>query len=86
MAGASRIIGVDINEDKFPLARQLGATDCINPQKIDQPIQDYIVELTDGGVDYSFECIGNVDLMRFSTGVLPQRLGRVGDYRCCGCR
>ncbi|MGB5766782.1 MAG: S-(hydroxymethyl)glutathione dehydrogenase/class III alcohol dehydrogenase [Arenicellales bacterium] len=64
MAGASRIIGVDINEDKFPLARQLGTTDCINPQKIDQPIQDYIVELTDGGVDFSFECIGNVELMR----------------------
>jgi len=64
MAKASRIIGVDINEDKFALATQLGATDCINPQKIDQPIQDYIVELTDGGVDYSFECIGNVDLMR----------------------
>jgi len=64
MAKASRIIGVDINEDKFALATQLGATDCINPKKIDQPIQDYIVELTDGGVDYSFECIGNVDLMR----------------------
>jgi S-(hydroxymethyl)glutathione dehydrogenase/alcohol dehydrogenase len=64
MAGASRIIGIDINEDKFPLARQLGATDCINPKKIDQPIQDHIVELTDGGVDFSFECIGNVELMR----------------------
>jgi len=64
MAGASRIIGVDINEDKFTLAHELGATDCINPQNIDQPIQDYIVELTDGGVDFSFECIGNVDLMR----------------------
>ncbi|MFW2440521.1 MAG: S-(hydroxymethyl)glutathione dehydrogenase/class III alcohol dehydrogenase [Arenicellales bacterium] len=64
MAKASRIFGVDINEDKFALATQLGATDCINPKKIDQPIQDYIVELTDGGVDYSFECIGNVDLMR----------------------
>lgn len=64
MAKASRIIGIDINEDKFALATRLGATDCINPQKIDQPIQDYIVELTDGGVDYSFECIGNVDLMR----------------------
>ena len=64
MAGASRIIGIDINEDKFPLARQLGATDCIIPKKIDQPIQDHIVELTDGGVDFSFECIGNVELMR----------------------
>ena len=46
------------------MARQLGATDCINPQKYDKPIQDVIVELTDGGVDYSFECIGNVNTMR----------------------
>lgn len=64
MAGASRIIGVDINEKKFDLAKQLGATDCINPQKVDKPIQEYIVELTDGGVDFSFECIGNVNVMR----------------------
>jgi S-(hydroxymethyl)glutathione dehydrogenase/alcohol dehydrogenase len=46
------------------LARKLGATDCINPKHHDKPIQDVIVELTDGGVDYSFECIGNVDVMR----------------------
>lgn len=64
MAKASRIIAIDINESKFELARQLGATDCINPQKFDKPIQDVIIELTDGGVDYSFECIGNVNLMR----------------------
>lgn len=64
MAKASRIIGIDINESKFDLARQLGATDCINPKDYDTPIQEVIVELTDGGVDYSFECIGNVDVMR----------------------
>jgi len=64
MAKASRIIVIDINESKFELAKKLGATDCINPKNIDKPIQDYIVELTDGGVDYSFECIGNVDIMR----------------------
>lgn len=64
MAKASRIIAIDINEGKFDLARQLGATDCINPQNYDKPIQDVIVELTDGGVDYSFECIGNVNVMR----------------------
>ncbi len=64
MAKASRIIAIDINESKFDLARQLGATDCINPKKYDKPIQDVIVELTDGGVDYSFECIGNVNVMR----------------------
>ncbi|WP_444918203.1 S-(hydroxymethyl)glutathione dehydrogenase/class III alcohol dehydrogenase [Microbulbifer sp. JMSA003] len=64
MAGASRIIGVDINEDKFALAKKLGATECINPKAYDKPIQEVIVELTDGGVDYSFECVGNVNLMR----------------------
>ncbi|QYJ84880.1 S-(hydroxymethyl)glutathione dehydrogenase/class III alcohol dehydrogenase [Shewanella mesophila] len=64
MAGATRIIAVDINDSKFALARQLGATDCINPKDYDKPIQEVIVELTDGGVDYSFECIGNVDVMR----------------------
>ncbi len=64
MAKASRIIAIDINESKFDLARQLGATDCINPKNYDKPIQEVIVELTDGGVDYSFECIGNVDVMR----------------------
>ncbi len=64
MAGASRIIGVDINESKFELAKQLGATDVINPQSFDKPIQEVIVEMTDCGVDYSFECIGNVNVMR----------------------
>jgi S-(hydroxymethyl)glutathione dehydrogenase/alcohol dehydrogenase len=64
MAGAKRIIGIDINDRKFELARQLGATDMVNPKDYDKPIQDVIVELTDGGVDYSFECIGNVDVMR----------------------
>ena len=64
MAKASRIIAIDINESKFELARKLGATDCINPKSYDKPIQDVIVELTDGGVDYSFECIGNVNVMR----------------------
>ncbi|WMN61943.1 S-(hydroxymethyl)glutathione dehydrogenase/class III alcohol dehydrogenase (plasmid) [Pseudoalteromonas xiamenensis] len=64
MAGASRIIGIDINESKFDLAKQLGATDVINPQQFDKPIQDVIIEMTDGGVDFSFECIGNVNVMR----------------------
>ncbi len=64
MAKASRIIAIDINDSKFELARKLGATDCINPLDFDKPIQDVIIEMTDGGVDYSFECIGNVDIMR----------------------
>ncbi|MGF1691252.1 S-(hydroxymethyl)glutathione dehydrogenase/class III alcohol dehydrogenase [Photobacterium kagoshimensis] len=64
MSGASRIIGVDINESKYELAKKLGATDCINPNDYDKPIQEVIVEMTDGGVDFSFECIGNVNVMR----------------------
>ncbi|QXC38577.1 S-(hydroxymethyl)glutathione dehydrogenase/class III alcohol dehydrogenase [Aeromonas jandaei] len=64
LAKAGRIIAIDINESKFPLARKLGATDCINPNDYNKPIQEVIVELTDGGVDFSFECIGNVKVMR----------------------
>lgn len=64
MAKASRIIGIDINPDKFEIAKQLGATDVVNPQDYDRPIQEVLVEMTDGGVDYSFECIGNVKVMR----------------------
>ncbi|WP_250459086.1 S-(hydroxymethyl)glutathione dehydrogenase/class III alcohol dehydrogenase [Microbulbifer litoralis] len=64
MAQAGRIIGIDINDSKFGLAKKLGATECINPDDYDRPIQEVIVELTDGGVDYSFECIGNVKVMR----------------------
>lgn len=64
IAKAGRILAIDINEDKFEMARLLGATDCINPKNYDKPIQDVIVDLTDGGVDYSFECIGNVHVMR----------------------
>jgi S-(hydroxymethyl)glutathione dehydrogenase/alcohol dehydrogenase len=64
MAKASRIIAIDVNPDKFEFAKQLGATDCINPKDYDAPIQQVIVDLTDGGVDYSFECIGNVQVMR----------------------
>ena len=64
LAKAGRIIAIDINESKFELARKLGATDCINPNDYDKPIQEVIVEMTDGGVDFSFECIGNVKVMR----------------------
>ena len=64
MQGASRIIGIDTNPNKFELARSLGAHDCINPADFSLPIQDVIVEMTGGGVDYSFECIGNVNVMR----------------------
>lgn len=61
---AARIIAIDINTKKFEMARLLGATDLINPNDHDGPVQQVIIDLTDGGVDYSFECIGNVSVMR----------------------
>ena len=64
MARAERIIAIDVNEDKFEIAGQLGATDFINPAKLSDTIQNVIVDMTDGGVDYSFECVGKVDVMR----------------------
>ncbi|MEC8868737.1 MAG: S-(hydroxymethyl)glutathione dehydrogenase/class III alcohol dehydrogenase [Pseudomonadota bacterium] len=63
IVGADRIIGVDINADKRPLAEKFGMTDFINPTVVDDVVAS-IVDLTSGGVDYSFECIGNVDVMR----------------------
>jgi S-(hydroxymethyl)glutathione dehydrogenase/alcohol dehydrogenase len=64
MAKAGRIIVIDTNPDKFEMAKLLGATDFVNPKDHDAPIQEVIVDMTDGGVDYSFECVGNVELMR----------------------
>jgi S-(hydroxymethyl)glutathione dehydrogenase/alcohol dehydrogenase len=64
MAKAERILAVDVNPAKEEFARQLGATDFVNPRDYDRPIQEVIVEMTRGGVDYSFEAVGNVDLMR----------------------
>ncbi|AGG90792.1 S-(hydroxymethyl)glutathione dehydrogenase/class III alcohol dehydrogenase [Rhodanobacter denitrificans] len=65
MAKAGRIIAIDRHPEKFAMAKALGATDCVNVNDYpDTPIQQVIVELTDGGVDYSFECIGNVQVMR----------------------
>jgi S-(hydroxymethyl)glutathione dehydrogenase / alcohol dehydrogenase len=73
MAQAGKIIAIDINPDKFSLAEKFGATHCLNPNdgavaELDsgKNIVDRIIELTDGGVDYSFECVGNVKLMRLA--------------------
>lgn len=63
-AGASRIIGIDINPDKFKIGEKFGCTEFLNPNDFEQPIQQVLIEKTDGGLDYSFECIGNVNLMR----------------------
>ncbi len=62
LAGAERIFAIDTNPKKFQLARQLGATDCLDPKEVGDVVQA-LVDSTQGGVDYSFECIGNVDVM-----------------------
>ena len=62
LAGAERIIAVDTNPRKFELARQFGATDTVDPSDVEN-VADLIIDMTDGGVDYSFECVGNVELM-----------------------
>jgi S-(hydroxymethyl)glutathione dehydrogenase/alcohol dehydrogenase len=64
MAKASRIIAIDVNSEKFVMAKALGATDFVNPKDLSGDVQSAIVDMTDGGVDYSFECIGNTDIMR----------------------
>ncbi|XP_062383438.1 alcohol dehydrogenase 1-like isoform X2 [Sardina pilchardus] len=63
-AGATRIIAVDINEDKFAKARALGATDFVNPKKHSKPVSEVLSDMTNGGVDFSLECVGNVAVMR----------------------
>jgi S-(hydroxymethyl)glutathione dehydrogenase/alcohol dehydrogenase len=63
MVGATRIIGVDLNPTKAELARQFGMTDFVNPSEVENVV-DHLIQMTGGGVDYSFECIGNVNVMR----------------------
>src|SRR3989442_1027444 len=62
LAGAERIIGVDLNPRKFAMARQLGATDCLDATRVPN-VAEAVIEMTGGGVDFSFECIGNVEVM-----------------------
>ncbi|XP_066430094.1 alcohol dehydrogenase 1-like [Eleutherodactylus coqui] len=63
VAGASRIIAVDVNSKKFAKAKELGATECVNPKEHENPIHEVIQKMTNGGVHYAFECIGNTDIM-----------------------
>ncbi|HEY0939117.1 MAG TPA: S-(hydroxymethyl)glutathione dehydrogenase/class III alcohol dehydrogenase [Steroidobacter sp.] len=64
LAGANKIIGVDLNPARKPLAEQFGMTHFVNPKEVEGDLVPYLVSLTDGGADYSFECVGNVELMR----------------------
>jgi S-(hydroxymethyl)glutathione dehydrogenase/alcohol dehydrogenase len=59
-----RIIAVDTNPGKEKIAREFGCTDFVNPKDYDKPIQEVLVNMTDGGLDYTFDCTGNVDVMR----------------------
>jgi len=63
-AGASRIIGIDIKPEKFAIAKEFGCTECLNPKDYDKPIQQVLSEMIEGGLDYTFECVGNVEVMR----------------------
>jgi S-(hydroxymethyl)glutathione dehydrogenase/alcohol dehydrogenase len=64
LVGASQIVGVDLNPKKRSLAEKLGMTDFVNPKEVEGDLVGHLVELTGGGADYSFECIGNVKVMR----------------------
>jgi len=64
MVGADRIVGVDMNPDKRALAEKFGMTDFVNPAEVEGDLVEYLVDITKGGADYSFECIGNVEVMR----------------------
>ena len=64
MVGANRIIGVDINPARRALAERFGMTHFVNPQEIGGELVPHLTDLTDGGADYSFECVGSVELMR----------------------
>lgn len=62
-AKAGTIIAIDINSDKFELAKELGATHCINPKELSIPIDQYLMQTFQGGIDYTFECIGQLETM-----------------------
>jgi len=64
LAGATQIVGVDLNNDREALGRQFGMTDFVNPKEIKGDVVGHLVEVTGGGADYSFECIGNTTTMR----------------------
>uniref|UniRef100_A0ACB8E974 Alcohol dehydrogenase n=2 Tax=Sphaerodactylus townsendi TaxID=933632 RepID=A0ACB8E974_9SAUR len=76
-AGASRIIGIDINKEKFAKAKELGATECISPNDFNKPIEKVLVEMTGLGVDYSFEVIGRID-----TEIAALASSRLGSGTC----
>lgn len=86
MVGASQIIGVDMNPAKRGLAEKFGMTHFVNPQEVEGDLVAYLVALTDGGADYSFECIGNVNVMRQALECCHKGSGGVRHHWCCRSR
>jgi S-(hydroxymethyl)glutathione dehydrogenase/alcohol dehydrogenase len=64
MVGANMIVGVDLNSNKREMAEKFGMTHFVNPREVEGDLVPYLVDLTKGGADYSFECIGNINVMR----------------------
>lgn len=83
--GASRIIGIDVNDAKRDVAKQFGVTDFVNPKEHDKSIQDVLVEMTNGGLDFTFECIGNVDVMRSALESAHRGWGKTIIIGVAGC-
>src|SRR6202162_5777863 len=75
MVGANKIIGVDVNPRRKALAEKFGITHFVNPREVDGDLVAFLVNLTNGGADYSFECVGNVDLMRQALECCPRGWG-----------
>ncbi|XP_002968598.2 alcohol dehydrogenase 1 [Selaginella moellendorffii] len=76
IAGASRIIGIDVLPEKLALGKKFGLTDTVNPKEHDKPIQEVIKEMTDGGVDYAIECVGNVKLIEAAVESVHEGWGK----------
>ena len=85
LVGADMIIGVDLNPERKSLGEKFGVTHFVNPSEVDGDLVAHLVDLTRGGADYSFECIGNVEVMRQALE-LSQGLGRKYHYWCRTCR
>lgn len=83
LVGASRIIAVDTNPNKEAWAKKMGATDYVNPMALDgKKIQDHLIEMTDGGLDFTFDCTGNVSLREKKGGDVL--MVRAGSSDACG--
>lgn len=80
LAGAKEIIGIDLNKEKFEIAKEFGATDCLSPADCskEKPLHQVLAEKYDGGIDYTFECIGNVNAMKVAI-----ESAKIGQGVCC---